>query len=131
MWQEGGGLWALVRQLASVHTHPRPKRKFYAYYPLCCVIWPAASLWCRRKQRADKAAFFTADPEATPLPCCGCESPLQGNKGRFSIRLAFQGLLLMQGPFPESRYPTSAHHSLWIPESCCQRTPSPRAAVTP
>ena len=28
----------------SVNTHSRAKRKCSVYYPLCCVIWPAASL---------------------------------------------------------------------------------------
>ena len=72
--EEGVGFWALSRLPASVNTHSRAKRKFYVYYPLSCVIWPAASLWCRRKQRADKAAFFTADPEATPPPHGGWEA---------------------------------------------------------
>lgn len=128
-----GGVLALLRLLAGVDTHARAKRKFYVYDPLCCAIWPAASLWGRRKHRADKAAFFPADPEATPCPAAGgraCDCATEKQRMDFSIRLAFPGPWLLQGPFPESQYPIPTHHFFWIPESRCQRTQSCRVAVT-
>lgn len=40
----GGGVLGTLAPAHSVNAHSRAKRKFYVYYPLSRVIWPAASL---------------------------------------------------------------------------------------